>query len=207
MFKDNPVVYWLTYRLFLQSALTQTTHAEQGCLAKHATDRKKLIEIGVWHGVNTRKFREVMSSGGTLYAVDPFPPGRFGKSWQKKITHREARMSANGKIVWLEQYSDKAFEAFMELDGEPIDFMFIDGDHSYEGVQTDWQLWSPLVVPGGVVALHDSRSYELRSIDHVGAARFTRDVILADSNFEVVDTVDSVTVVQRRPVAPATSQS
>ena len=55
MFKDNPVIYWLTYRLFLQSALTQTTHAEQDCLAKHAKDRKKLIEIGVWHGVNTRK--------------------------------------------------------------------------------------------------------------------------------------------------------
>lgn len=198
MFKDNPVIYWLTYRLFLQSALTQTTHAEQDCLAKHAKDRKKLIEIGVWHGVNTRKFREVMSEAGTLYAVDPFPPGRFGKSWQKRIAHREASMAINGKLVWLEEYSEKAFETFRKLDGEPIDFMFIDGDHSYEGVQTDWRLWSPLLASGGVIALHDSRSYEGRQIDHVGAARFVQDVILKDPCFETVDAVDSVTVVQKR---------
>lgn len=198
MFRENPTLYWLTYRVGLQPALTQTTVLEQECLTHHAAGRKRLVEIGVWHGVNTRRIRQKMDAGGTLYAVDPFPVGRFGVSWQKKIAHREANVVDNGQLVWMESFSDTAFEKFNEVDGGPIDFIFIDGDHSYEGVQTDWNLWSPLVEPGGVVALHDSRSYEGREIDHVGAARFTREVILKDDDFEMIDSTDSITVVQRK---------
>ncbi len=38
----------------------------------------------------------------------------------------------------------------------PYDFMFIDGDHSYDGVCADWHVYSPMVRPGGVVAFHDT---------------------------------------------------
>lgn len=38
----------------------------------------------------------------------------------------------------------------------PFDFLFIDGDHSYQGVRADWLTWSPLVRPGGLVAFHDT---------------------------------------------------
>ena len=41
------------------------------------------------------------------------------------------------------------------LDGRPLDVLFIDGDHSYEGVRRDWDLYAPLVRPGGVIGLHD----------------------------------------------------
>jgi cephalosporin hydroxylase len=36
-----------------------------------------------------------------------------------------------------------------------VDVLFIDGDHSYAGVLTDWLLYSPLVKSGGIVAFHD----------------------------------------------------
>ena len=36
-----------------------------------------------------------------------------------------------------------------------IDFLFIDGDHSYEGVKKDFEMYSPLVGSGGIIALHD----------------------------------------------------
>lgn len=36
-----------------------------------------------------------------------------------------------------------------------LDFLFIDGDHSYPGVSTDFELYSSLVRPGGVIAFHD----------------------------------------------------
>jgi predicted O-methyltransferase YrrM len=42
-----------------------------------------------------------------------------------------------------------------ELDGNPLDVLFIDGDHSYEGVRADFEQYAPLVRPGGIVALHD----------------------------------------------------
>ena len=36
-----------------------------------------------------------------------------------------------------------------------VDVLFIDGDHQYSSVLTDWLLYSPLVRPGGLVAFHD----------------------------------------------------
>jgi predicted O-methyltransferase YrrM len=41
------------------------------------------------------------------------------------------------------------------LSGRAIDFLFIDADHTYEGVRRDFQLYSPLVAKGGLIALHD----------------------------------------------------
>lgn len=43
------------------------------------------------------------------------------------------------------------------IDGRAIDFLFIDGDHSYEGVKRDFELYRPLVADGGLIALHDTR--------------------------------------------------
>ena len=36
-----------------------------------------------------------------------------------------------------------------------LDFLFIDGDHTYEGVKQDFEMYSPLVRKGGLVAFHD----------------------------------------------------
>ena len=41
------------------------------------------------------------------------------------------------------------------LDGRTIDVLFIDGDHSYEGVKRDFVDYSPLVSDDGLVAFHD----------------------------------------------------
>lgn len=41
------------------------------------------------------------------------------------------------------------------LHGDKIDFLFIDGDHTYEGVKQDYEMYSPLVKKGGYIAFHD----------------------------------------------------
>ena len=41
------------------------------------------------------------------------------------------------------------------LAGKRLDFLFIDGDHSFAGVAADFELYSPLVRPGGLIAFHD----------------------------------------------------
>lgn len=46
-----------------------------------------------------------------------------------------------------------------------IDFLFIDGDHTYPGVLTDWLLYAPLVKKGGIIAFHDSCCKELGVLD------------------------------------------
>jgi cephalosporin hydroxylase len=41
------------------------------------------------------------------------------------------------------------------LKARPIDVLFIDGDHTYEGALRDFELYSPFVRPGGLIAFHD----------------------------------------------------
>ena len=37
----------------------------------------------------------------------------------------------------------------------PIRLLFVDGDHAYESARQDFVLWSPFVVPHGVICFHD----------------------------------------------------
>lgn len=42
-----------------------------------------------------------------------------------------------------------------ELNGEKVDFLFIDGDHSVAGVEADYNDYKEFVRPGGIIAFHD----------------------------------------------------
>ena len=186
------LTHYLAWSFGLAAAETQTTDAERDCLARHASGRRRLVEIGVWHGVTTRRLRAAMDRNGTLTAVDPFPVGRLGVSLQQRIAHREVSAIKNGHVTWIRARGSEAAQGH-----EPVEFIFIDGDHSAEGLLSDWQAWHPLVAPGGIVALHDSRSYPGRQIDDAGSVKVTRDVIRTDSSFAVVEEVDSLTVLRK----------
>ena len=41
---------------------------------------------------------------------------------------------------------------------EPVDVVFIDGDHSEQGCELDWSSWHPFVAVGGYVVFHDARA-------------------------------------------------
>jgi predicted O-methyltransferase YrrM len=187
------LTHYVAWTVGLAAATTQTTTAERNCLARHATGRRRLVEIGVWHGVTTRRLREAMHPEGTLSAVDPYPIGRLGFSVQQRIAHHEVAAVANGRVTWRRATGSDAAR-----DHGLVDFVFIDGDHSEAGLLADWRAWSPLVEAGGIVALHDSRSTPERPIDEAGSVKVTNDVILPDQRFALVDAVDSLTVLRRR---------
>lgn len=52
---------------------------------------------------------------------------------------------------------DPKFAASVEklFEGEPVDFLFIDGDHTEVGVRKDFELYQHLVRPGGLIGFHD----------------------------------------------------
>jgi predicted O-methyltransferase YrrM len=53
-------------------------------------------------------------------------------------------------------YARQTVERVKEvLTGRSIDLLFIDGDHSYDGAKKDFQLYSPFVREGGLIAFHD----------------------------------------------------
>jgi predicted O-methyltransferase YrrM len=115
--------------------------------------------------LNPRSICEIgTSAGGTLYAltriaaedaiivsVDISIPettrlARFGLSRERQ------------RLVSIEGDSQEAeTRALVEkaIGSEPLDVLFIDGDHSYTGVRSDFELYSPLVRKGGIIGLHD----------------------------------------------------
>jgi predicted O-methyltransferase YrrM len=192
----NVLTHFLCWKLGLAQAETQTSPAERECLARHACGKRRLAEIGVWHGVNTLRLRAEMASEGVFFAIDPFPVGRLGFSLQRIIAYREVSRCDNGQVVWVRKTAVDAAK-IPEISDQSMDFVFVDGDHSYDGLRRDWSAWSGLVAARGIVALHDSQSTSARNIDDAGSVLFTHNVILRDSRFELVETVDTLTVLRR----------
>ena len=46
-----------------------------------------------------------------------------------------------------------------KIPDETISVIYIDADHSYEGVKKDIEAWFPKVVPEGIVAFHDYETF------------------------------------------------
>jgi predicted O-methyltransferase YrrM len=60
------------------------------------------------------------------------------------------------EVVRGDSHEDSTREALSELlNGEPIDVLFIDGDHTYEGVKQDFLMYAPMVANEGMIVFHD----------------------------------------------------
>jgi predicted O-methyltransferase YrrM len=167
-------------------------------LARHVRDRARVAEIGVWHGVTTKRLRAAMAAHGVLWAVDPFPRGRLGVSFGQRIAHVEVETVENAKVRWVRMTGVEAGRLWSTESDEPIEFVFIDAEHSWDGISGDWSAWSHLVGAGGIVALHDSRVNPGGvTNEDTGSVQFTRAVILKDERYRLIEEVDSLTVVER----------
>ena len=57
---------------------------------------------------------------------------------------------------FIKSTSEKAYYDFFILQDIKIDVLFIDGDHSYEGVKLDFELYSKILSPKGIILIHDT---------------------------------------------------
>jgi len=67
---------------------------------------------------------------------------------------------------------------------EPVEFLWIDGDHSYEMVKLDFNLWSSYLVKGGIIAFHDAVSG--------GPKKVVCNFVLKSNNFTDAGLIDSL---------------
>ena len=201
----RPLPHYLLWLAGVRDAETQTTVRERAALGAYASGRATVVEIGVWHGVTTSVLRTAMAPDGVLWAVDPFPPGQLGFSLQRPIARSEVKRVNNGHLRWIRATGVAAAEIYRQEGRPPVQMIFIDGDHSYDGLVQDWRAWSPLIAEGGTACVHDSRSTPERQIDDAGSVRATADVVRKDSAFELADEIDSLTIVRRRksPTSPS----
>ncbi len=195
-------VDFLKWRVGLANVEAVTTAEEAACLATHAAGKKRLAEIGVWQGGTTKRLRSVMAPDATLVAIDPFPKGQLGFSTHRAIATTEVRRVPNGRVQWIRQTSTDAAVNPDVRACAPFDFVFLDALHTYEGLRDDWNAWAPLVAPAGIIAIHDSRATAGGHSEDVGGVRFTREIVVHDPRFDVVDEVDSLTVLRRKSSLP-----
>lgn len=128
------------------------------------TNPKNVMEIGSHHGGTMYLWCKLLKNEGKRIAVD-LPGGRFGGLAAEDIDRRNERMQAwspEMSIICEDSHDVATFEKVRGLLGEErLDFLFIDGDHTYEGVKLDFFMYRNLVRPGGFIAFHDIKDTEL----------------------------------------------
>lgn len=135
-------------------------------------ETKRILEIGSAHGGGLIYYDRMVGPDGQVVSVN-FSDAPNG--------HWEEEKNAEGQVIsrryldgppaeWTMDYvtctSDMHFiptdshepetlEAVKAALTGPVDFLFIDGDHSEEGARMDYEMYSPLIREGGIVGFHD----------------------------------------------------
>lgn len=169
-----------------------------------------VLEIGVLFGINACF---LWSSIGAdcesfhLTLLDPFE-GYYGQDRDPYTGARITVERATGNLGIAQVPVAKyrllvGFSTEAEIVGQASDrtygLVFIDGDHSYEGVKFDFETYAGLVAPGGYVMIDDYGAPAWP-----GVTKFVDELTIAATEFEYVGTFRR-TAVLRRPSSPTQS--
>lgn len=131
-----------------------------------------IVEIGSFHGGSLWRWLRMVGqkTDPRVVSIDLRPDPR--EPWYDPILHGTLLDAARAQ--WAEWEPRGALRVFEESSHtpdlpervraacrtdagaeRPVDFLFIDGDHSREGALADFRRYAPLVRPGGIVAFHD----------------------------------------------------
>lgn len=132
-------------------------------------------EIGVWRGEFSARFCEA-NPQLHLLCVDPWKPYKGWLDTKNSLSPEEGARFI-GEAFRMAKERLKPFNATLVRkfsvnaaktvpDGS-LDFIFIDGNHSYDAVTEDLETWSPKVRSGGFVSGHDYRVFPNKPFIHV----------------------------------------
>ena len=138
------------------------TRAEAALLAELAREARRAVEIGVYEGSSALVLVEALPCRAELHLIEPFGtagpwPGVMNPADEgatRALVDRAARRRGGPTVRWHVALSEQAARDW----SEPVDLVFVDGDHREAACRLDWELWSGLVEPGGVMAFHDARA-------------------------------------------------
>ena len=128
------------------------------------------VEVGSYLGASACVLARCLRNrhpGATLSCVD---------TWRNDAMTEGARDTYAAFLSNLERYQGIVIplrgvsREVAAVFPRPVDFLFIDGDHTYGGVKTDVEAWLPLLTAGATVVFHDIGWAE-------GVARVVRDEI------------------------------
>jgi predicted O-methyltransferase YrrM len=112
----------------------------------------RVLEIGTKYGGVTLLLAWASTSTASLLSLEI----RTHKALRRAL-FRSLRKRGQRVAVWQadSQLEETRAAVSRFFDNRPLDLLFIDGDHSFEGVRRDYELYEPLVRSGGLIAFHD----------------------------------------------------
>lgn len=162
-----------------------------GIIAACAPVEGAIVEIGSFKGKSTVMLAKVAAHYGLgrIVAIDPHNSPELldhqadpaASSFQEFLGNIQAAGVAD-QVEVHRAYSKDVSVSW----NRPIRFLWIDGDHTYQGAKTDFDGFFPHVLPTGVVALHDALNVfsgpirvfveDMLCSDRFGAAGFVHSV-------------------------------
>ncbi len=119
---------------------------------------RRVLEIGTAYGGSLFLWTRAAARDAHLISVD-LPPWELDDPWEpRRVAQFQAfaRRRQRLDLIRGDSHAPATREAVgRALGSAPLDFLFIDGDHSYDGVTRDIADYGRLVRPGGLMALHD----------------------------------------------------
>lgn len=109
--------------------------------------RRDLWEQGIFEGNNSSEWGDI----GTTIIVDAANSVGGFTDWTNENSFLRQHFTPQ---VILET-SERAFYDYFVRQDIKIDYLHIDGDHSYEGVKKDFELYSTIMSENGIITIHD----------------------------------------------------
>jgi predicted O-methyltransferase YrrM len=157
--RDGPVPLAVARRAITRHGAIQRTWELQSLVADARRLRPAVVvEIGTDRGGTLACWAVVSAPDAHLVSIDlPLPSAGLGTTDAdlarvRSLLRDGRRLTALRADSHLESTRQRLEAA---LGGRAVDLLWIDGDHSDAGVRQDFDLYAPLVRPGGLIAFHD----------------------------------------------------
>lgn len=110
--------------------------------------RRDLWEQGIFEGNNSPEWGDI----GTTIIVDASNGVGGNTDW----TNDDSFLRKHFTPQIILETSERAFYDYFIRQDIKIDYLHIDGDHSYEGVKLDFELYSTIMSENGIITIHDT---------------------------------------------------
>jgi predicted O-methyltransferase YrrM len=152
------------------------------------TSPRTIVEIGTAQGGTFYAWCQVAEPNATIVSID-LPGGPFGgpdAAADAATLRRFGRREQQLHFLRADSHDAETRARLVEiLRGREIDFLMIDGDHTYEGVKQDFEMYAPLVREGKPIAFHDILPHPQAPSCEVD--RFWNDLRIGRRNLEFID--------------------
>jgi len=121
---------------------------------------KVIVEIGTWNGGTFFVWCRINPQAKKIISID-LPDGQFGGGYDEKRIKffKEFAYERNGMDLHFIRGDSKSKDTGSKLKeilgDDKIDFLYIDGDHTYEGIKNDFEIYLSYMASDGLIGLHD----------------------------------------------------